>query len=95
MAEGRTVIDLEAEGENRWATMKRNTSIREAKEIIKSHIDGCGEELSFASIYSNFVECDSLVSPALCFLTVLHLANENNYSLDQLRGEFNFIIKRN
>lgn len=93
--EGLVVIDLEDEGEGRWAMMKRNASIREAKEIIRGHIESCPQDVSFARIFGSFAECDSLVSPALCFLTVLHLANEHNYSLEQLQGEFNFLIRRN
>jgi hypothetical protein len=49
-------------------------------------------ELAFDSIYANFVELQGNISPALCFLTVLHLANEYNYHLVQREGEYNFAI---
>jgi hypothetical protein len=76
--------------------MRHNVSIREAKEVIRAHIENSSEgTISFASVYNFFLERDSFISPALCFLTVLHLANERNYALTQGEGEFNFAITRN
>ena len=39
------IIDLSGEGdESRWAAIKRNSCIREAKEVIRSHIESSRED---------------------------------------------------
>ena len=55
------------------------------KALIKS-------EGNFNEIYKNFDKSDSQISPSLCFLTILHLANENNLQLQQ-DSDFNIYIR--
>lgn len=38
---------------------------------------------SFVQIYNEFVDEEGYISPALCFLTVLHLSNEHGLQLIQ------------
>ena len=40
------------------------------------------KKITFNQIYKQYVKKEGLVSPALCFLTVLHLANEHNLILE-------------
>ena len=70
--------------------MKRQQiSIRESKERMKYFM---GKSTDFNRLYSSFVSDDRSMSAELCFLTVLHLANENNLSLEQV-DDYNFRIK--
>ena len=52
-------------------------SILEAKKRMKDLIH---ERSTFKAIYENYSISED-ISPALCFLTILHLANENNLTL--------------
>jgi hypothetical protein len=52
-------------------------------------------EISFEDIYNIFSEREGSISPALCFLTMLHLTNEHNYELLQKEGEYNFTLIKN
>ena len=63
-------------------------SIKETKEQFKDILKG---EISFRNLFVDH-SSESGISPALCFLTVLHLANENTLSLVQ-QSEDDFVIK--
>lgn len=70
--------------------MKRQQmSIRESKEKLKSMVL---KETDFKSLCKKFEIAERNIAPQLCFLTVLHLANENNLKLEQM-DDFNFKIK--
>jgi hypothetical protein len=40
------------------------------------------KKLTFKEIYESYYRQNGYISPALCFLTVLHLANEHNLVLE-------------
>ena len=63
-------------------------SILDAKRRMKGLIH---ERATFQSVYSHFASGapGGEMSPALCFLTLLHLTNEHNLSLRQIdEGDF-------
>ena len=65
-------------------TRRQMTSIREAKETLKDILKtGEKEKMKFSQVYKAQNVGEKDVSPALCFLTLLHLANENNLVLTQ------------
>lgn len=39
-------------------------------------------KLTYKNIYEAYYRQNGYISPALCFLTILHLANEHNLSLE-------------
>jgi hypothetical protein len=49
------------------------------------------ERSTFHSLYEGYGQSEN-ISPALCFLTVLHLANEYGLTLEQF-GDSNFHIR--
>ena len=57
---------------------RQNVSIMEAKRRIKDQIH---DRSTFKSILGSYEGRGEEISPALCFLTVLHVANECNLTL--------------
>ncbi len=49
-------------------------------------------KLTYKNIYEAYYRQNGYISPALCFLTILHLANEHNLSLDGKQDGSNFKI---
>ena len=68
---------------------RQQLSIRETKDKMKALIKNSG---NFNELYKQFENSDNQISPSLCFLTVLHLANEHNLQLQQ-DSDFNIIIR--
>lgn len=66
---------------------RQMVSILDAKRRIKEQIHS---RSTFKAIYSSYCEHED-ISPALCFLTILHLANEHDLSLREI-DECNFHV---
>jgi hypothetical protein len=50
------------------------------------------KKITFKGIYESYYRQNGYISPALCFLTVLHLANEHNMILEGKEDGSNFKI---
>lgn len=50
------------------------------------------KQTDFKTLCKKFQIAERNVAPELCFLTILHLANENNLRLEQI-NDSNFMIK--
>lgn len=57
------------------------TSIKEIKENIFEEISS-HKKASFIDVFDGYSKRGEEISPALCFLTLLHLANEKNLSFE-------------
>lgn len=68
-------------------------SIREAKDKIRKILAAAELRVSFRTIYDSFTAEEGYISPALCFLTLLHLTNEHGYSLTQ-HDQFDFLLHK-
>ena len=50
------------------------------------------KKISFKKIYEAYYRQQGYISPALCFLTILHLANEHNLVLEGKEDGSNFKV---
>ena len=65
-------------------------SIRDTKDKLQNYLK---RQINFHSLYNNIETTEMNITPSLCFLTLLHLANENNLNLKQ-ENDCNFMIKK-
>ncbi len=61
------------------------TSIKEIKDNLLIEIQA-QPQTNFADVYQSYCKKEEEISPALCFLTLLHLANEKNLSFESTHG---------
>ena len=45
---------------------------------MKAYLFLNSDQTTFKDVYDRYIRTEGYVTPALCFLTILHLANENN-----------------
>jgi len=68
------------------------TSIKEIKDTIFHELE-TQAHTSFLDVYQGYCKRDEDISPALCFLTLLHLANEKNLAFETTQNETDFFIR--
>lgn len=71
---------------------RQMTSIKEIKETLIEEIS-LRKRTSFGEVFEGYSRREEEISPALCFLTLLHLANEKNLSFESVKDEGDFLIK--
>lgn len=67
---------------------RQQISISDAKKKMKDLIHS---RSTFKTLYTGYKQYED-ISPALCFLTLLHLANENGFGFEQIDNN-NFYIR--
>ena len=90
---GIEVVELEDSLEKQ-VRVGGKVAIKQVKARIRE-VMGSREQSSLGEIYELLQSEGEGVTPAVCFLTLLHLTNENNWHLVQREGEYDFDIVTN
>lgn len=80
----------EEAGERQVDLRRQQVSIKETKESLLGLI---GAKSTFMGIYERYRRGVADTSPTICFLTMLHLANEHNLQFCQHPDETDFDIR--